>query len=404
MEQSSYDDEILLFRYLDNDMTPEERTKFEASLKKSKTLREELEFERRLHQLGKSVNAGIEKYENEKKIEDKEFNAIIERAKENCKSYESGSLKTKGILLHQGHGMEETGNNETYRAEEDKVKRMFSYKWVAAAAVIVFVSFVTLWYFQNPNQDQTIANKNEINSSSKLASKNQDNKVIERKALPTNPDPNTGTSPAQSNNSRSTAILSDSNPAKTLKKRPLVLRPALATASNSGRKKSQPNLSFQERLIAKHFAPDNLPSTVPDFLEDASADYKDNKYEKAIKGYKEVIAEIKDVENSGVISRGNQSKIELTLFYAHYYIAQCYMSTNNTANNNLANAIQEFENAITKAPDEIWKSKAQWYQALAYLKTGQIQKAETLLERIRTNEQANEYKQKAIKLIQELKK
>ena len=403
MEQLSYDDEILLFRYLDNDMTPEERTKFEASLKKSKTLREELEFERRLHQLGKSVNAGIEKYENEKKIEDKEFNAIIERAKENCKSYESDLLKTKGILLHQGHGMEETGNNETYRAE-DKVKRMFSYKWVAAAAVVVFVSFVTLWYFQNANQDQTMANKNEINSSSKLASKNQDNKVIERKALPTNPDPNTGTSPAQSNNSRSTAILSDSNPAKTLKKRPLVLRPAMATASNSSRKKSKPNSAFQERLVAKHFAPDNLPSKVPDFLEDPSTDYKENKYEKAIQGYKEVIAEIKDVENSDLVSRGNRSNIEQISFYAHYYLAQCYMSINNTANNNLANAIQEFENAITKAPDEIWKSKAQWYQALAYLKTGQIQKAETLLERIRTNEQANEYKQKAIKLIEELKK
>lgn len=173
---------------------------------------------------------------------------------------------------------------------------------------------------------------------------------------------------------------------------------AMLSNSNPNKDRVKIEQTEGERLLVKNFEADSLPSHIPEPLEDPSAYYKDNKLEDAIEGYKKVLAEIKDAENSDVISIGNR-KIELTSFYAHYYIAQCYMSINNTAN-----AIQEFENAITKAPDEIWKSKAQWYLALAYLKTGQIQKAETLLERVGTNEQANEYKQKAIKLIEELKK
>lgn len=408
MEQLSYDDEVLLFRYLDNDMTPEERTRFEVLLKKSKRLREELEFENRLHHLGKSVSGDIRKYDNEKRIQDEDLNFIIERAKENCANAENGLNETGDVLLQgEEEQIEETGNNKRYRTEENNVRRMFPYRWVAAAAVIVLVSFVTLRYFQNANHERAIAtNTSGSNASSETANKNQDNNIKERGTLPTQPNPNTSKSSAQSNNSRSIAMLPDSKAVETPESPASFPRRLKASPNTALGKKHQDNTdnpeinsSVPERLVAKNFAPDNLPSKVPVFLEDPSAAYEENKYEKAIEGYKKVIAEITDVENSELTSRGNRSAIELTSFYAHYYIAQCYMYINDTAK-----AIQEFENAITKAPDNAWKIKAQWYQALAYLKAGQTQKAETLLEEVAKNEQANEYKQKAVKLMEELKK
>jgi Tfp pilus assembly protein PilF len=91
--------------------------------------------------------------------------------------------------------------------------------------------------------------------------------------------------------------------------------------------------------------------------------------------------------------------MELITFYAQYYLAQSYMSTNN-----MTNAIQELQNAIKIAPDKIWESKIQWYLALAYLKTDQIIKTKILLKEVANKELANNYKQRAINLINDLKK
>lgn len=431
MGQFSNEEDVLLFRYLDNDMTVEERSEFEELVKENKGLQEELESEKRLFQLGKSTTEEIRKYEDEKKIEDTEPNAMTKQAIESWKNHENvlgqehripaGEVKNipnneKPIKEMNSEliRVEEKRNVQPSGKEEEKVKRMFLYKWVAAAVVIGFVSLgVIFWYFRNENNDRSIAiNKNQPNSENK-------NEDSQKNGF------NTDTSSSQVNNSRSDSTLSNrkslKNGIEKAERERLVARnfeqkkiPAHAptssppindSGSNAMLSNSNPNKdrvkieqTEGERLLVKNFEADSLPSHIPEPLEDPSAYYKDNKLEDAIEGYKKVLAEIKDAENSDVISIGNR-KIELTSFYAHYYIAQCYMSINNTAN-----AIQEFENAITKAPDEIWKSKAQWYLALAYLKTGQIQKAETLLERVGTNEQANEYKQKAIKLIEELKK
>ena len=112
-----------------------------------------------------------------------------------------------------------------------------------------------------------------------------------------------------------------------------------------------------------------------------------------------MLAEIKDAENLEIAARGEDDNLELITFFAHYYLAQSYMSRNNAIN-----AIGHLEKAIKIAPDTRWENKVQWYLALAYLKTGQIQRAKTLLKEVVNNEQVNNYRQKATELIKKLKK
>jgi tetratricopeptide (TPR) repeat protein len=152
-------------------------------------------------------------------------------------------------------------------------------------------------------------------------------------------------------------------------------------------------------LVKSNFVADSLPFQVPDALAVASACYKDQKHTEAIKEYKRIIEEGKtNQEDSEVTTRSKDIEKELVTFYAHYYLAQSYMSTNQSQA-----AIKELEIAMEESLIIYWKSKAQWYLALACLKSGQLERTRGLLEQVELNDPSGAYSQKAIQLSRKLK-
>ncbi len=400
-------DEVL--RYMNGEMDAIERKAFEAVLNQNNALQQEVEFYKELCSLSESAGqkiCGINKEKGEKINKDTSerktsFDQIVRMIKQARSNWEINhednwrqehgmklreeknihSQERDDIIEQEHHNITEIntesvsgngkGNFKRSLKEENKVKRMYLYKWLAAAVVIGFVCIgVTFQYLRNKNADQGIGyNKKELNS--KVAVENKNPEGQKKNNIP-------DTTSFQANSSASDNASSHNN-----------------TVQNRIRIEK----AEREKLVAKNFEPDNLPSKIPDPLEDPSSYYKDHQTQDAITAYKKVLADIKDAENSDLTARGEDEELELVTFYAHYYLAQSYISVNN-----MANAIQELQNAIKIAPDTGWKNKVQWYMALAYLKTGQIQSAKTLLKEVANNHQGNNYKQKAIKLIEELKK
>lgn len=250
----------------------------------------------------------------------------------------------------------------------NEVRKINPWKWLTAASLTGFIFLGVVWWYSHKQDDiKFIANKKE-----------PDSQIVTNKQMDK---PENITAPKKSS--------------QQVKARAF---DTVSTNMSLQNRKREEKLK-REKLFAKNFKPDNLPAQIPAPLEDPSAYYKAKKPEKAIQEYKNLLADIKDAENLDLVARGEDDQIELITFYAHYYLAQSYMSVNN-----ITQAIQELKNAIAKAPDKIWKSKAHWYIALAYLKTNQVHRAETLLKEVANNEQANDYKQRAIKLVDELKK
>lgn len=148
----------------------------------------------------------------------------------------------------------------------------------------------------------------------------------------------------------------------------------------------------QQTLFAANFQPDNVPEIVPDTLQQAFAYYQSKDYKNAITALESL--------NTGVEERGYEDENkQRIIFYALYYKALSYM-----AEGNAKKAIPDLNTAIVKSPDEFSKSRAQWSLALAYLKQGSIQKAGRLLKQVVNGTSPGVYRQKARKLISELKK
>ncbi len=362
-----------VLRYADGEMNATESKAFEAVLIHNTTIRDEVEFYKEIRTLIESVDEkiyNIHKDTGEKKTGTDKVLRMIKQARANWEnSHENDLRQEHGMPLREVRNVH-TEDFKRPLKEEPKVKRMYLYQWLAAAVLMGFVCIgVTFQYLRNKNADQGLVyNKKEPNS--KVAVENKNTESQKENNIP-------DTTSSQVNSSAS---------------------------DNASRNSTVPDRisiekSKREKLFVKNFEPDNLPAQIPAPLEDPSAFYSDRKPEKAIQEYKNLLADIKDAKNSDLEARGEDKEVELIAFYAHYYLAQSYMSVNN-----MKNAMQELGNAISKAPDKIWKNKVQWYMALAFLKTGQIHMAETLLEKVAKNERPNNYKQRAIKLIDELKK
>jgi hypothetical protein len=153
----------------------------------------------------------------------------------------------------------------------------------------------------------------------------------------------------------------------------------------------------QQQLYAQNFVPD-VPPQERTFLEDAFKYYEKGSYKQASIAYEEAQKEAEDLTTRSPDDEENEAEKKRILFYAHYYNALSCMAAGN-----VTKAIKELK-AIKASPDEYWHSKKQWYMALAYIKTGEIATATTLLQQIATNKQAAEYSQKAIQLRKELLK
>ena len=67
------------------------------------------------------------------------------------------------------------------------------------------------------------------------------------------------------------------------------------------------------------------------------------------------------------------------------------------------NAIPELKKALAQSRDEIFTVKTQWYLALAYLQTGNADKAKTILGQIAASKINSEYTSKAAVLAASIK-
>lgn len=362
-----------VLRYTDGEMNPTESKAFEAVLIHNPAISKEVEFYKEIRSNFESVDKKISNTNNdtgEKKTDTNEVLRMIKQARANWEdSHTTDSGQEQAMLLREVKNSQSQDLKRPLK-EEPEVKRKYLSHWLAAAVLVGFVCIgVTFQYLRNKNAEQRIV-YNKKQPSSKVALENKNTESQKKSSIP-----DTTSSEVNSSASDNTSFSSKVEDRKSIEK------------------------IKREKLFVKNFKPDNLPAQIPAPLEDPSAFYKNRSTAKAIKEYKNLLLDIEDAKSSNPETRGEDGEMELIAFYAHYYLAQSYMFASN-----MTSAIQELGNAIAKAPDRIWKNKVRWYMALAYLKTGKIRKAETLLKEVAENEQGNEYKQRAITLGNELKK
>ena len=149
--------------------------------------------------------------------------------------------------------------------------------------------------------------------------------------------------------------------------------------------------SKSEVLFANNFKPDTIPENTAGPLEDALAYYE--------KGdYKNTVASIETADLNTEL-RGQEMDAKHIIFYAHYYKALSYLEETNAVK-----AIPELNNAIKESPDSVLQIKAQWYLALAYLKSNDIEKSKELLLKIVSVKHENTFQLQALNLLSDLKK
>jgi tetratricopeptide (TPR) repeat protein len=144
-----------------------------------------------------------------------------------------------------------------------------------------------------------------------------------------------------------------------------------------------------EILYAQNFTPEALPEDTEGALENAFDDYSNKKYKKAIIAFN-------NVDSTAATTRG-ETDTALMKFYSSYYKAQCYLSIGNADE-----AVINLKNALNYSTDNYNKIRVNWYLALAYLKTGELQKANDLLTKIAADKSQIKYKRKAQALKEKL--
>jgi hypothetical protein len=237
---------------------------------------------------------------------------------------------------------------------EKKAKIRAIWKWIvpmsiAASLIIMVTGYFTL--FQNKPDSGNLTNNKHRSGQEDLAGKKGDSTGIAN---------NTGTD---------SAVKGGDKKHETLKK--------------------EPDKAEQQRLFAKHFAPDTLPEDKEGPLEDAFAYYESKEYHEAAIAF----------EKADLNTATREPEEERTAFYASYYKALSYM-----ANSNAAKARPELNKAMQKSTDSLSFIKAEWYLSLVYLKTGHLKQTKDLLRDIAGNRYETAYKAKAAALLKELEK
>ncbi|MEJ7830839.1 MAG: hypothetical protein WKF91_21720 [Segetibacter sp.] len=238
-----------------------------------------------------------------------------------------------------------------------KVRRMNQWTSIAVAAVILGVIALGItWYVRDTKEDSKIALNNKAADSTLVITDNKE-EPLAKNNLP-------GSSSSPGNN-------------QPYKKIP---PPNKARQSESNK-----------ALFARNFKPDATPQNEEGLLEEPLNFYADKNYKDAIETF--------EMAKAALETRGSSnSNTKLTSFNTHYYLALSYM----TANLRTANAISNLKYAISNSPDAFLQAKAEWYLALAYLKLVDVKKAAALLKKISVNNNAGEYRQKAIHLLNEM--
>lgn len=345
-EQLSNDDDDRISRYLDNEMTQEERAAFEKELANNEILRNAYTFEKKLQNVGRSAANKIEEYFiTEKKSVDDDIIRMIGSARQ-------GWEKENATDTRYLSGTDSRSKPESRHSPESAVSIHFQ-MWktvVAAASVIIIISISVIWFSAESNKNEVVIN----NGRDTLKNKNiPDTSLIHRES------PNKNLAEKNDN--------------------PKIISPG----------KYQSDKIKRTTLYAKNFRPDNIPDEAGVQLQEPLQEYKAGNYENAIAALDEV--------NPELTSRGSLYEKKLLIFHTHYYKALSYMATNACER-----AIPELEKAVLNSPDILSKSKANWYLALAHLNVGDVEKADSLLNTISADGKAGEYKNRALALKKQI--
>ena len=144
-------------------------------------------------------------------------------------------------------------------------------------------------------------------------------------------------------------------------------------------------------LFKKYFVPDGVPETYPMALADALTEYKSGNY-KAIQQFNEAM--VSDTRGNDEIN--NKENI---IALAHYYKGISFLETNNTKG-----AIENLEWVAKFGADKRIVEKAEWYLGLGYLKEGELEKADTVFQKILSFGKESYIKNKCLKIKISIKK
>ena len=234
---------------------------------------------------------------------------------------------------------------------QGKLRHLNDWRYAAiAAGVVIFIALTFVLYFQPQKPDSLIVKK--------------DNKDQKQQAIDTASTPGTG--------------IDSTKTTDQPKKVPL------------------PDIASNEQLVAMNFEPDKVPTNTEGLLADASHEYAEGNYKDAIAAYNDVVAMLGESDTRSIEDDQEAKERRLILFYAHYYSALSYF-----AGSNMSKAIAEFKSAGT-GPDKFWQNKVRWYLALAYLKTGKVKEARSLLEQVAGDKNSQNYREKAADLLKEM--
>jgi len=381
-----------VFRYVDGEMDAEEQKAFETSLAQNKALQNEVAFYKEVRLLSESVEQKIcntDPLPGEKKSNDEKAWAMLSSVREDWEKRHEDVLKLK-YGIHEAPGIQTKQNGKareiktskaalidektilhSSRAGHGKLKRINRSTWLAAAVLTgLFLLGFSWWYLQN-EKDSKLAGTTKADSF-----------VVEKKReqTPEKIIPQAPSLPPNDNTSSKNLAKQDENK---------IAKQANDKIKAAKKKNYRLDKTKQEAMFAGIFKPDTVPSVTDRRLRQAIAFYNTGDYENALLAF---------TKSETLVKRGFDENEASTRFYNLYYKAQTYLAMDSAIR-----AVIHLKTAIAQSPGNFWKSKAQWYLALAYLKTGNLKETERLLEQLGKNNQAGEYKQKSIDLMKELR-
>jgi tetratricopeptide (TPR) repeat protein len=226
----SYDEDIRIIKYLNNDMTGEERFAFETEVEKNESLREALAFEKELLQLGQSAREKVNNYySNDAESRNEEIEGLIKqarKARENKISVAPG----KPVIVKMIPVLKKTG----------------------VAAALGGIIILSALYLLNTKKAARVVSDNKTTDT--LKELNRTDSSVQKIAGPEN-----------------TAKKSQQE-VKTI----------------DDRNKYGINNEKRDKIFADNFKPDVLPPDIPDLLQEPFAYYESAQYSNAIAAFKNI--------------------------------------------------------------------------------------------------------------------
>ena len=337
-----------IFRYADDEMSPDELKAFEASLLENKELQGEVEFYKQVRLLSESVEektrgAYLSPAE-EKKSSAEEIGPMLADARKKWENQYEDELKLK-------YGITEAITIATSGQKNKKRSINFSV-WLIAASLIGLISLGILWWYNQDKKDNSTVSNNTKKTDS------------------------TGVTNSKTRDSTGNNIQIQPTP-----------QPETASSGNIAERTEDDKWNT---LFANNFKPDSVPRNKEGALETAFGYYEDGQFQKASREFENA--------DIGPATRGDEDYRNLMRFYIHYYQALSYMAENI----NISKSISELQKAINISPNAAWKTKSQWYLALAHLKKGETKTAQALLKQVADNHDVEELKRRALALSEAL--